>query len=84
MVRRSVGKEGMQAVSGWRTAIENLQTLPQNSAVVKTTPCLYCGEGFDTPVNVTNKKYCSKRCQRDARHLREHGRRPVCRRREQE
>ena len=77
MVRRSVGKDGMRAVSGWRTAIKNLQTLPQNSEVVKTTPCVYCGEGFDTPVNVTSKKYCGLRCQRDARYLREHGHRPV-------
>lgn len=61
--------------SPWLIAIGNVQKYAPEAG--NTTPCEYCGDPMESPENVTNKKYCSKRCQRDARYLREHGRRPV-------
>jgi hypothetical protein len=65
-------------MSPWQIAIGNVDKFKETEGT--KLKCEYCGDDMESPENVTNKKYCSTRCQRDARYLREHGHRPTYRR----
>ena len=57
-------------MTAWQIALQQINgTLRKN---VKR--CLYCGEEFEYPSNHPAQMYCNNKCGRDARYLRDRGR----------